>query len=351
MVCAHVSWATLTPGERAGPVWSGLNILFGCVAPIYLLMSGVTLRLALEHGSRGETLCRHAWRMLRLLFVGVWLQVPILSLRQLFWNRNPRELAQLFDCNALHVIAIAGLLLLLLARLFPLRACVAIAGALAIVLLFTEPLLHALLPGRVSLEPPLRGLLGAQPAATLPLLPFALYPLAGFALGRWLASGEAAPIRSAWIALAGGVAVVAGFGLDELWVDSNFWQNAPHYLLFRVGAVLLALSLAQAWSLRRVGTVTTLVGWIGRGSLAIYIIHLVIVYGSPLTMGATRWWDGALALSLSPLPVALIAIVVLILTVLLWWCWLRLRRELPLVSLALKGALWAVFWGIFLARP
>lgn len=346
MVGAHVSWALLAPEAKTG-VWAAFDLLFGCVAPVYLALSGATLRHTLERDSRPHTLRRHARRMLRLLVAGLLLQVPILSIRQLFWNHDPREIAQIFDCNALHVIALAGLVVVTLARLLPLRGAVAIAAALALLLLFSEPLLSILLPNRALLAPPLRGLLGVQPLATFPLVPFALYPLVGFVLGPWLLSGESRPARSAWIATLGGCAIVAGFLLGGLFSSVNFWQNSPCYLLFRIGAVAVALALAQGWSLRPRGAVAPFVEWMGRSSLAIYVLHLLIVYDSPLKIGLANVWQG----SLCPMAAALVSCGVLALTLCVLWCWLRLRREAPLVALALKGAFWAVFWGTFLAKP
>jgi len=350
MVCAHASWALLSADSRTAVLWYGLDILFGCVAPIYLFLSGVTLRYALESDRGADTLRRHTRRLVRLLLLGVWLQIPILSVRQIFWNHEPTALAQLLDCNALHVIALVGLLLVALGHLLALRTVAVIAAVLALALLLTEPVL-GLLPGRELLVPPFRGLFGPQPQATLPLFPFALYPLAGFVLGTWLLSGAGERVRVAWSGLVGGSLVALGFLLDAIAPAADFWRNSPWYLLFRLGTVIAAVAVAQGWSLRRHGSLAGVVEWIGRGSLGVYVIHLVLLYGSPVSIGLVGWQRNTLVEGSSPLTVALVAAGLLLCTLLVWWCWLQLRRGRPLVALAVKQFFWAAFWGMFLSRP
>ncbi len=185
MIGAHASSALLAGSYRQGPVWDPVNILFGFVAPAYLFLAGITLQLAslrrneASAGARRWAGPRHA---LRLVFLGYWLQIPILSLRQLIWCHRPSELARLFDVNILQAIGLSSLIPLGLLALFhrP-RAARAVALLIALGLALATPWiwrggLDTLLPG------PLAPLVAPQPRATFPLAPYAAYLLAGFGL-------------------------------------------------------------------------------------------------------------------------------------------------------------------------
>jgi uncharacterized membrane protein len=409
MVVAHVCDAFLADRWRDGSLWYALDITFGFVAPAFLFLSGAGVGLSL---ARREDARAHeaqsadstslfplepattaappasishplrirqrdkrglASRLALILALAYWLQIPVLSLRQLVWNHRPAELARMFDLNILHVVAITGLLLVGLSTTgLSARAVRAVTLALAIITAAIAPWAwHSGVASDVWL--PLRAFVGPQPAATFPLLPFAAYALLGFVaapLVAWPTRRSLLTLIVVGIALLGG-----GLAIDMLASlpapHDDFWHGSIQHTVFRLGGVVAALgALALAASRlaphvrasesaangvfeppRNVTQRATLLERIGRRSLAIYVLHLIIVYGSPMTMGARYWFDGVFDRSLDPVVVAALTIVVAAVSCSASLVWPVLRERAPLVSSVLWWGWWMVFALLFLLTP
>jgi acyltransferase len=138
-------------------------------------------------------------------------------------------------------------------------------------------------------------LLGNYVAGTGPLVMFPLFPWLGFlavgtAVGEGLASaqrGEAAAMAR-WtgrVAVGGLLLVLGGWLLGKLPMNlypaHDYWKSSPLYMAIRLGAQLLVAGLLARWTLARpaaFGAGHPLV-ILGRHSLAIYLVHIELVYG------------------------------------------------------------------------
>ena len=338
MVAAHVSDAFLADAWKDNPAYSALNITFGFVAPGFLLLSGITLGLSLQMSRRPPTR-----RLLWILALAYWLQIPLLSLRQLVWNRRPDDLARLLDTNILHVVAVGGLLLVGLAALAGRERARWIALALAIVVIAATPVLWSSV-SQWSLPLPVRSYLAPQPLATFSLFPYLAYSLIGFAVARDLA---ALPRRSTWIVLVLAVTVSI---VSIATAEPGFWHGSIAHTLFRLAGIVGALAVALLAG-RRLPARTTLLERIGAHSLAIYVLHLVLVYGSPVTMGARYWLDGRFARSLDPLETLVAYVAVAVVTCAAALGWSRLRLRAPRAATWLWWGFWSVFAALFLLTP
>lgn len=353
MIASHATDAFLAGQWKAGDPWYGLNLLFGYVAPGFAFLAGMSLWHGLGRHPRSdrETERRYAWRYLRVLLLGYWLQIPILSLRQLLWVQRPDELARMFDANILQVIAITGLLALAMVKMMgsaerarlPLLL-LAMAGIVAAPYLWRSDL-------PMLLPLPLRAYLSPHPPATFPLLPYGAYLLLGFVMARPLTrSGGQGPTRLA-MPLLGCACIVAGLALDIPLAShpphDDFWGSSIQHVIFRLGGIVLGVSLCMA--LARRGR-----GWLyfmGRSSLAIYLLHLMLIYGSPMTMGARYWGGGALDRSLDPLATALAIALTALLCYHAVHGWGMLRDRRPGLALWGKRLWWGAFWALFLLTP
>jgi hypothetical protein len=356
MIGAHVADALLADRWKSGDLWYALDLLFGYVAPAFIFLSGVTLRQALDRGSHegapaGDTVRRLARRYLTILLLGYWLQIPLLSLRQLIWSPSPAMLARLFNANILQTIAVAGLLLLLVvwivgsvARAWPPLLLLALAGMIATPYLWRSDLY-------LGIPLPFRFYLAPQPPATFPLIPYGSYLLLGALLaGPLLALG--ADARNRWrMPLLGGLLAGAGLALDPLLhphpPHDDFWRSSIQHILFRLGGTITGVSLCFALPERSLRPLA----YVGRRSLAIYILHLMLIYGSPMTMGGRYWFGGLLDRALDPLGAILAVAVVLGLCCCTIILWDRLRRTHPGAALWGKRLWWGTFWGFFLLTP
>ena len=354
MIAAHVCDAFLDDRWRHGWTWYAFDITVGFVAPAFLFLSGLSLALSLRRKERSsrEVLARLG----TVLALAYWLQIPVLSLRQLIWERRPDELARLFDANILHVIAIGGAIVLALDRTLRSRAHArAVAATLAAAVVIATPYLwSSSLAG--SLWLPLRALASAQPPATFPLTPYLAYLLLGYAslslvpINREKGSSR----RTATIAAAGATLVVAAWALELLVgatpPHSRFWYGSIQHTLLRLGGVAIGLALCVHATRRKAERPST-VARMGRRSLAVYVLHLVAIYGSPMTMGARYWSDGALNRALDPPAVLALFLVIAAATAAAALAWPRLRRRQPIVAMLLFWGWWGAFAALFLLTP
>ena len=138
-------------------------------------------------------------------------------------------------------------------------------------------------------------LVGNYVAGTGPLVMFPLFPWLGFlaigvAVGEGLASAQrqddAAMVRwSHRIAIGGVLLVVAGWLLGRMPMSllpaHDYWKSSPLYMAIRLGVQFAVCGLLLRWALARqesFGPAHPLVV-LGRHSLAIYLIHIELVYG------------------------------------------------------------------------
>ena len=350
MIVAHACDAFLADRFRDGAAWHALDIAFGFVAPAFLFLSGLALSLGMQRHDRIASL---SLRHLQILALAYWLQIPVLSLRQLIWNRRPEELARLFDMNILHVVAIAGLLVLGLSRIVGaapgrLRALVAVLALAAIV---ATPYAWDSSLGE-TLWLPLRSIVGPQPAATFPLFPYVAYGMLGFAAAPLVVARDRGAVLP--LALSGVALLLGGLALDgpmsALRHHDDFWHGSIQHTIFRLGGVLVALagSMAIVPLLR---SPVTLLERIGRRSLAVYVLHLMLIYGSPMTMGSRYWLDGRLDRAVSPPAVVGLVVGVTLLVCAAALVWPELRRRAPHLTSLLWIAWWVAFAGFFLLTP
>jgi hypothetical protein len=95
-----------------------------------------------------------------------------------------------------------------------------------------------------------------------------------------------------------------------------FWHASPLYVGFRLGACLVLLALLAPWP--RWPLLGRAVAPLAQRSLTAYVVHLVLLYGSPWSAGLTRslrllaladvWWPSALVLGASWLACGLGAV-------------------------------------------
>ncbi len=355
MVGAHATDAFLGDSWKQNDLWYAINILFGFVAPAFIFLSGLALWHALTGRSgNDEHRGRIATRYLTILLLGYWLQLPVLSLRQLIFNQRPDELARLFDANILQLIAVAGLIALGLAMALrsPDRARIA-SLLLGITAILLTPSISA---GTLYLGLPLaiRPYVAPSPPATFPLLPYLAYFMVGFSLSPHL-TGAAQSLRKRTIVLLFGALLLGlGLALDPLLAPfppyNDFWGPSIQHVFFRLGGiiVLFACSL-HAMALWPYGS--GLLAYLGRNSLAIYVLHLMLIYGSPMTMGMRYWFGGALDGRLHPVATLATTVAVLALCTAAISLWRWLRTEHPRIALWLKRLWWGLFWGLFLLQP
>ena len=355
MVATHATDAFLAEAWRDGIVWHLSNLMFGFAGPAFLMVAGITLglRVGSMPGPRAGTRQRILRRMLGILMLGYWLQIPVLSLRRLVMEQRPEDMARMFDSNILHVIALASIAIVLIAALSasPIRMRLAV-GALTFVVVMATPYIWASGIYR-DLWLPIRLFLAPQPIAMFPLFPYSFHLLAGFLLTPLLVALERHP--KGWLIMlgAGCALVAAGFGIDSLIggipPHDDFWGSGIGHVLFRSGGIVSALGLCIGIS-RSIGESVSALEQIGRRSLGIYTLHLMAIYGSPMTIGLRSSFGGIFHHAFSPAAVIAIAAAVILLCYHALRGWERARTRYPGLCSWATGVWWTWFvlrfvWG------
>jgi uncharacterized membrane protein len=328
MVAGHTLDALLSPAARLHPAAVAYWKARGLTAPLFLLVSGWAVTVAIRRApARGFAVVRQRLpRVLLLLAVGVALRWPGWGLAGLRAG-DPAVWGHLLGLDALHTIALSFLgaaAVLALGR--PPREERLLLGALlvlAVALGMRAPLplpepLPASLPALALTQ-----LLGGT--SPFPLVPWAAYFLAGCLVGLSVEDGSRrAAAGMAWL----GAALVA----------ATFWQEvgtappgAPALIAFRIGAILVLLALLS----RVPAALAAIVAPLGRLSLAIYALHVPVVYGWS-TLPGLAWRIGP---RLGAAEAVGVALLVLAASALAAWLFVAVRRLAG--QLARAGLSWA----------
>ena len=267
------------------------EIFHGITAPAFLFGAGLTFVISshrrwTEFHRWSDELRRRLRRIVMIFLIGIFLHLPYFSFRKTLLESTPFDALVLFQSDVLTCIS-AGLFILH-ALLFFFRSEDRFHGAvvslLVSVVLLTPVVwdvdfLHFTPVLLAQLSNSLHG-------SPFPLFPFLAYLFAGVAVSRkFIVAAEAGSVPRFMKKLtAGGALAVAG-GLFlaavpfSFYRTYDFWYTSPSYFLVRFG--LLLLIAAGVWRIAR-----SLEGRgprflvIGRESLFVYVLHLLLLYGS-----------------------------------------------------------------------
>jgi len=286
------------------------EILHGITAPAFLFGAGLTFVISSHrrwsaYHRWGDELERRMRRIVMIFLLGIFLHLPYLSFRKTVLETSTRDLLVLFQSDVLTCISI-GLLTLHLLLFFVrsedrFQVVVVVLTALTVFLtpivwqidfLDYTPLLLAQLSNSLHGSP-------------FPLFPFAAYLFAGVAVSRKflvaVASGTVPQFMGRLAYL--GLAVLAGGAISAAvpytpYPVYDFWYTSPSYFFIRLGFLMIAFAgvwkLGEWFSGRWRGLLC-----LGKESLLVYILHLLVLYGSVINSRSnlTAWIPPTLGLA------------------------------------------------------
>ncbi len=353
MLEGHVLRALLTADAQRSSLFVLHELAHGITGPGFLFGAGFAFAIATQR--RWEYLLfltpaffRRAGRVLLLVIIGYALHIPFLSLTKMLEQAMPQQWTVFFSFDVLQCIGVTllGLRLLLLV----LRSETSFIRSVVLILLavvyatpffWSQDLDHTV-PRFVSMA--LNGL-GASP---FPLFPYSGFLLAGAAVAwdflRHAQQGtENRFVRN--LAILGLILVVAGYFLDWLpfqtYRSYNFWFTSPNYFWMRLGILCLLLSglwFFESLVVHREDSDVWMPKWLiilGVESFAVYILHLVVLYGwvTNPQQNMAAWWG--LRLPLGPTLVALSGFTLVM--VLISQLWHYVKKQHPIL---MKGVYW-----------
>jgi uncharacterized membrane protein len=131
-----------------------------------------------------------------------------------------------------------------------------------------------------------------------PIFPWLGYLLSGAFLGTYLAKNPmvfktAKFSRNLFIiGLVFLLISLIGHIVGTFWVSNYYWDNSPYLMILRLGSVLILNSVVSLICLR-IESIPRIFILIGRNTLLIYVVHLVILYGSAWNPGLSVLFDKA----------------------------------------------------------
>ena len=365
MIQTHVFNATLVPALTETWFFNWVRFIDGLVAPSFLFASGmayaVTTRRKLnDYLSFGTPLFRQFGRLLFVLLVGYGLHIPKFNyyhLRyeagalawQAFWQ------VDVLQCIAVSLIFLQVMLLVLRSerRLYMTMIGVTIAVVVATPIAWGIDFWN-------TVPVPVASYLNGLHYSLFPVFPWSAFLFAGALCGYFYLKAKDAGGADA------GAASVAGMMRKTSWVAAGiiafsfllhplaamvypvygYWLSPSFYLL-RLGLVLFLCVAMYQYEKRRGVSPRSVVSLMGRESLLVYTVHLMLVYGK---YGYFTFAD-RVHQSFGYGEAALATVVLIAMMYALAYAWNRVRLAPPPVKRITEWAVLACFLLVFFFGP
>jgi hypothetical protein len=290
-----------------------------------------------------------------LIAIGYALHLPYFSLRKTLSTASADELKSFFQSDVLQCVGVT--LLLLQIGVFLIRnrkAFVWAAAGAATIIIFASPLTWS---ARFSdyLPVAIASYLSPENGSWFPLFPWAAYLVCGAAAGALVANygrpdDPALMLKGGALSL--GILLLAWAAMYlpiEIYPTHDFWKSNPTMFFVRLGAIGVVVSCISLlvhvlkWTKDPPRTASI----IGRESLFIYILHLVIVYGSVVNRGLAQRIGPALSVFESAGVFALVFAGIALIALL----WHRLKADYEKAASMVAAAGAVTFLTAFVVRP
>lgn len=285
----------------AHPVFYQIWLFFrGLTAPIFLFGSGFAYVIAntrkMQDGPMPTDLIIRRIRWIGTLFlIGMLMHFPAPSLRELSLATR-EQWVNFFHVDVLRLMAVA-LMGLLLLFMYARSVEGVFRGALAMALgvIFLSPLMHQV-PWQGFVPEYMAGFLSLETGSYFSLFPFAAYLFAGAAAGAFyvlrVKQGTTVALKR-WFAVLGASFIVISFSAIALSYDKYSGGLAaydPFFVFIRLGVVMLLWAVIGL-AISRVRRMPAIIPVVGQHTLLIYVLHVVILYGSAWIPGM-KWIFG-----------------------------------------------------------
>lgn len=327
MVQGHTVDVLLSPELRidenlAYSVWLFMR---GMTAPIFMFTAGTTFtylfRLVQEPFEKNPRVWKGIKRFALLLLIGYILRYPTYTIID-FSSVTESQWRIFFAVDVLHLIGFGILFVLMLAYISEKTKIGDYAVFIVAALMFFLPAHSFDQINWINFLPhAIASYFYTGTGSQFPLFPWAGYVILGGALGSYLAKNPLvfkSPRFSLVLTIAGlvlffisyiggDIANYFGYSLDRS-------STSLLTISFRVGFVLLLNALVSFISIS-VETIPRIIILVGRNTLLIYVIHLMILYGSAWNVGLKHYWGESLY-ALQTISIALAMVITM--TTMVW---------------------------------
>jgi uncharacterized membrane protein len=268
----------------------------GMTAPIFLFTSGTVftylLRLAKEPFLKNPRVKKGVFRFFLLVFLGYIIRFPSFNIFD-FSEVTPLQWSIFFAVDVLQLIGFGILFILIFAFISEkIGGKDNLVFSSAAIFFFALWPLAAQIPWSDFMSIPIAGYFYQKHGSLFPLFPWVGYLFCGGMLGSYLAKNPAI-FKTTKFSLnlaVWGTLLIFAYALFKS-VEMNaanvtviYWAESIGLIFLRVGFVLVLNSIVSFISLK-MSSIPKLLVLIGRNTLLIYVVHLIILYGSAWTPG------------------------------------------------------------------
>jgi uncharacterized membrane protein len=256
----------------------------GMAAPLFLLMAGMTTAFQMESLERREPKPLRRW--LISLKRAAYILAIAFTFRFTNWlfsvpHANLSELTKvdILNCMGVGMAALAAL------AMFPSNSRTRFAVAAGLLIAAAAPLMTNLPWGGT---PALlqEYLVPGHGRGRFPFFPCAAYIAFGQAIGTVVkrAAAERFERIMQWAMLIGFALIFIGQYFSNIpysvYTNASFWNDSPALVVIRVGICMMIMAGAYLWTEYCVGPGWSWMQAMGKNSLQVYWVHVMIVYGS-----------------------------------------------------------------------
>jgi len=297
----------------------------GMTAPIFMFTAGTTFtylfRLVQEPFEKNPRVWKGIKRFLLLVFIGYMLRYPTSTLID-FSNVTESQWRIFFAVDVLHLIGFGILFILLFAWISEkTKAGDYLTFSIAALFFFLPAHSFKQIEWINFLPHPVASYFYLGTGSQFPLFPWAGYVLLGGALGSYLAKNPLV-FKSPKFSLVLGILGVVFWFLSYIGNDIaglfgySFDRSSTSWLTisFRIGFVLMLNALISFISIN-VETIPRIIILVGRNTLLIYVVHLMILYGSAWNRGLNHYFGNSLY---APQTISIALTMIILMTTMVW---------------------------------
>jgi len=302
MIETHMMNATLSQQAMESEAFQWIKFINGLVAPSFLFASGLayavtTRRKINNYLSFGTQLYKQIRRLLFVVFIGYLLHLPKFNFHQILYETTERSWQIFFQADVLQCIGVSLLSMqVLLLLLKSERRMYYTLLTLAVIIASISPIVWGI-DWWNYLPLPIAGYMNGihfPDFPGFPLFPWAAFLFAGAVFGYFYLeakeSGKKAGskynesnmmMRVLWIALA---VMVFSWLIEPFAARTypvyDYGLSSPSFFLLRLGIVMVLCAAMFFYEKRLTVSPKSLATLIGRESLIVYSVHLLLIHGN-----------------------------------------------------------------------
>jgi uncharacterized membrane protein len=296
MIFSHVKDVILLPELKGSVLFYVTSFIEGLVAPAFLFAAGASFSIIMmkrktEILSYKLPAFKQLGRALQIIIIAYALHLPFRTMHQCMTIMTENQLIMFFRSDILHVIGI-GLILCQLFFLITRKENIffSLLISISILIIIITPFIwdydfRQLFPLGIAT------FFNPKYFAVFPLFHWLSYLFLGSVIMYYLQQNANKGKEDFFlkrICIAGIIFILMGTIPELLKIETtpyyNFWKSSPNIFFIRIGFIFVLLYSFHYFE-KRFKYNMKIFGVFGRESLLVYVLHLILVYGSVLGLG------------------------------------------------------------------